>query len=144
MNPHAALDAAAIAALRPDGPRLGVLGDPVAHSLSPQMHSAAIAALAALGAPLLIEVLAALETGKLKPDPQPHEGVTYAAKIDKTEARIDWREAAAAIDRRVRAFRPWPIAETRFHGEQVRIHRAAVAEIVDVEKNLDTQNNLKD
>lgn len=46
MNPHAALDAAAIAALRPDGPRLGVLGDPVAHSLSPQMHSAAIAALA--------------------------------------------------------------------------------------------------
>ena len=100
-----------------------------------------LTALAALGAPLLIEVLAALETGKLKPEPQPHEGVTYAAKIDKIEARIDWRESAAAIDRRVRAFRPWPIAETRFHGEQVRIHRAAVAEIVDVEKNLDTQNN---
>ncbi|NDF87310.1 MAG: methionyl-tRNA formyltransferase, partial [Gammaproteobacteria bacterium] len=42
------------------------------------------------------------------------------------EARIDWRESALAIDRRIRAFRPWPVAETRFHGEQLRIHRAEV------------------
>ncbi len=47
MNPDAALDFAGVAALRPDGPRLGVLGDPIAHSLSPQMHAAAIASLAA-------------------------------------------------------------------------------------------------
>lgn len=46
MSPDDALDAPAIAALKPDGPRLGVLGDPIAHSLSPQMHAAAIAALA--------------------------------------------------------------------------------------------------
>ncbi|MFM9167886.1 MAG: hypothetical protein ACKOQ9_06150, partial [Verrucomicrobiota bacterium] len=46
MSPDDALDAPAIAALRPDGPRLGVLGDPIAHSLRPQMHTAAIAALA--------------------------------------------------------------------------------------------------
>jgi methionyl-tRNA formyltransferase len=83
-----------------------------------------LAVLAALGAPALLEALAGLQSGTLVPQPQSGEGVTYASKIDKAEARIDWREAAVGIDRRVRAFRPWPVAETRWRGEQVRVHRA--------------------
>jgi methionyl-tRNA formyltransferase len=58
------------------------------------------------------------------PQPQPAEGVTYAAKIDKAEARIDWSASAIAIDRQVRAFQPWPVAETRLDGEQLRVHEA--------------------
>jgi methionyl-tRNA formyltransferase len=83
-----------------------------------------LAVLAALGAPALLEALAGLQSGTLVPQPQSGEGVTYASKIDKAEARIDWREAAVGIDRRVRAFRPWPVAETRWRGEQIRVHRA--------------------
>jgi methionyl-tRNA formyltransferase len=47
--------------------------------------------------------------------------VTYAAKIQKDEARIDWSQSAIAIDRQVRAFNPWPVAETRLGDAQVRI-----------------------
>jgi methionyl-tRNA formyltransferase len=82
------------------------------------------AMLSALGAAALLEAIDGLEAGTLHPQPQPAAGATYASKIDKSEARIDWREDACAIARRVRAFRPWPIAETRYRGEQLRIHRA--------------------
>ncbi|MFO1409785.1 MAG: hypothetical protein U1F06_05320 [Steroidobacteraceae bacterium] len=58
------------------------------------------------------------------PQPQPEAGVTYAAKLAKSEARIDWSRDAASIDRQVRAFNPWPVAETRLDGEQLRIWRA--------------------
>lgn len=85
-----------------------------------------LAALAALGAPALLEVLEGLEAGTVVPQSQLTEGVSYASKIGKAEARIDWRESASAIDRRIRAFRPWPVAETTFYGEQLRIHRAQV------------------
>jgi methionyl-tRNA formyltransferase len=47
--------------------------------------------------------------------------VSYAAKIGKSEARIDWQRSAIQIDRQVRAFNPWPVAETRFAGDQLRI-----------------------
>ncbi|MFM7627807.1 MAG: methionyl-tRNA formyltransferase, partial [Gammaproteobacteria bacterium] len=87
---------------------------------SPALH----ARLAALGAAALLEALDGIEAGTLLPRAQPAEGVTYAAKLDKSEARIDWREDAAAIARRVRALRPWPVAETTLHGEQVRVHHA--------------------
>ena len=82
------------------------------------------ATLAALGAQALLEALAGLEAGTLAPRPQASEGVTYAAKIGKSEARIDWHDDARAIERRVRAFRPWPVAETSWRGEQLRVHRA--------------------
>lgn len=85
-----------------------------------------LAALAALGAPALLEALDGIEKGTIVPIPQPAESATYAKKIDKDEARIDWQQSAIAIDRRIRAFRPWPIAETTHAGEQVRIHRARV------------------
>ena len=87
---------------------------------SPALH----ARLAALGAAALLEALDGIEAGTLTPQAQSAEGATYAAKLDKSEARIDWRDDAAAIARRVRALRPWPVAETLLHGEQVRLHRA--------------------
>jgi methionyl-tRNA formyltransferase len=64
--------------------------------------------LAALGAHLIVKALSGLAEGKLAPTPQPDEGVTYAAKIDKAEARLDWRLPADALERAVRAFEPVP------------------------------------
>ena len=81
-------------------------------------------ALALLGATALLETLAAMAAGSVTPVPQPPEGVTYAPKIEKTEARIDWGQDAAAIARQVRAFNPWPVAETTLDGEQLRIYGA--------------------
>jgi methionyl-tRNA formyltransferase len=83
------------------------------------------ATLAKLGSAALIEALEGVTRGTLAAKPQPGEGVTYAAKIDKSEARIDWSHDAASIERRVRAFDPWPIAETTLDGQRLRIHSAA-------------------
>jgi methionyl-tRNA formyltransferase len=70
------------------------------------------ARLAELGAPLLLEALQGLAAGTLSPRPQPPEGITYARKLEKSEAPIDWSRPAAEIERRVRALQPWPVAET--------------------------------
>jgi methionyl-tRNA formyltransferase len=80
--------------------------------------------LADLGAQLCDESLQALRTAALPEVSQPAEGVTYAAKIDKAEARILWGRHAEEISRQVRAFNPWPMAETRFDGKQLRIWEA--------------------
>ncbi len=81
--------------------------------------------LAQLGAQVLADGLGLLRAG-LKPiaQVQPAEGVTYAHKLDKAEARLDWSQDAAALARTVRAFNPWPIAEATLAGERVRIHGA--------------------
>jgi methionyl-tRNA formyltransferase len=84
--------------------------------------------LSALGATALMEALEGYAAGSLAPVPQPAEGVTYAAKIDKSEALLDWRRDASELDRQVRAFNPWPVAETRLDGEQLRVFAASVAE----------------
>jgi methionyl-tRNA formyltransferase len=81
-------------------------------------------ALAALGAAALIEALEGVTAGTLEARPQPREGATYAAKIGKSEARIDWSRDGASIERQVRAFDPWPIAETALDGQRLRIHSA--------------------
>jgi methionyl-tRNA formyltransferase len=81
-------------------------------------------ALARLGADALVEVLAALEAGSAVAVPQPAEGVTYAAKIAKAEARLDWTRPAPALERQVLAFDPWPVAQTTFEGETLRVHAA--------------------
>jgi methionyl-tRNA formyltransferase len=81
-------------------------------------------ALAPLGGRLMCETLDALAAGPVPETVQPEAGVTYAAKIEKSEAEIDWREPAAAIERRVRAFVPWPVAQTRLAGQQLRIWEA--------------------
>lgn len=90
------------------------------------------AALAKLGAGALLEALEGLASGTLHGRPQPEEGVTYAAKIEKSEARIDWSHDAASIERQVRAFDPWPIAETTLDGERLRIHSAENMTLKDV------------
>ncbi|HTP40568.1 MAG TPA: methionyl-tRNA formyltransferase [Steroidobacteraceae bacterium] len=82
------------------------------------------ARLAALGATLLCETLPLVETRRLTPHAQPTEGITYAAKLQKSEARIDWRQSAVQIERQVRAFNPWPVADTLFRGAQLRIWEA--------------------
>ncbi len=83
--------------------------------------------LAAVGAQSLIEVLEVLSRQGLRARPQPEVGVTYAEKISKAEARINWHDPAVVISRQVRAFNPWPVAETSFAGEQLRIHGAYAA-----------------
>jgi len=80
--------------------------------------------LATLGGAALLEALDGVSNGTLPARPQPSEGATYAAKIDKGEALIDWSGDAVHIERQVRAFNPWPIAETRLDGEQLRIFSA--------------------
>ena len=80
------------------------------------------------GASALLEALESYSAGTLKPIPQPAEGVTYASKIEKSEALLDWHRDALELDRRVRAFNPWPVAETRLEGEQLRVFGTAVLE----------------
>lgn len=71
-----------------------------------------------------MEALEGHAAGTLRPAAQSAEGVTYAAKIEKAEALIDWTRDALEIERQVRAFNPWPVAETRLEGEQLRVFEA--------------------
>jgi methionyl-tRNA formyltransferase len=81
--------------------------------------------LAALGAQTLADGLGLLRAG-MRPvaKPQPEAGATYAHKLDKAEAKLDWSQPAEALARKVRAFNPWPMAEAVLAGERVRIHGA--------------------
>ena len=81
--------------------------------------------LASLGADLLVRTLPRWLAGELAPIPQPEEGVTYAPRITKEEGQIDWTEPAALIERRVRAYQPWPTAYTRWNGLGLKVLRAA-------------------
>ncbi|MCL7715432.1 methionyl-tRNA formyltransferase [Stenotrophomonas mori] len=85
--------------------------------------------LAQMGAQVLADGLGLLRAG-LKPvaQAQPDTGATYAHKLDKAEARLDWSQAAPVLARRVRAFNPWPVAEALLAGERVRIHGAVAIE----------------
>jgi methionyl-tRNA formyltransferase len=80
--------------------------------------------LAALGGRLVVEAVERLRDGPLRGMPQPSDGVTYAAKIEKSEARIDWTRRAAEIDCQVRAFNPTPGASTTLDGAEVKVWRA--------------------
>jgi methionyl-tRNA formyltransferase len=75
---------------------------------------------------------------------QPEAGVTHAAKIEKAEALLDWTASATQLDRQVRAFNPWPIAETRFGNETLRVIRARVAEPLGVHGEPGTLLGLAD
>ena len=81
--------------------------------------------LAALGAQTLADGLGLLRAG-MRPvaKPQPEAGATYARKLDKAEAKLDWSQPAEVLARKVRAFNPWPMAEAVLAGERVRIHGA--------------------
>src|SRR5208282_2584881 len=84
--------------------------------------------LAALGARAIVAALRQLQReGKLPAEAQSEAGVTYAAKVDRSEASIDWRQSAQAIDRRIRAFNPTPGAQTTLAGGTVKLWDAAPA-----------------
>ena len=102
------------------GPMLLAEATPVAHkSAGALTHE-----LAAMGARLIVDALARLDT--LTPVPQPGEGVTYAAKIEKAEARLDFTRPAAEVERAVRAFDPAPGAWFEAGGERVKLLAAEV------------------
>lgn len=83
--------------------------------------------LAELGARTLIEVLPGILAGTARARPQEEAGATYAAKVKKAEALIDWHESALAIDRRIRALAGWPVAESRLtDGRRLRIWAAKI------------------
>jgi methionyl-tRNA formyltransferase len=82
--------------------------------------------LAALGARLIVTALDRLDA--LTPAPQPEAGVTYAAKIDKAEARVDWTRPAAEVDRLIRGLSPFPGAWTEVAGERIKLLRAGLAD----------------
>jgi methionyl-tRNA formyltransferase len=82
------------------------------------------ARLAAMGADEAVAALDELAAGCAAFEPQDESRATYARKLAKSEARLDWREPAASLARRVRAFHPWPVAEASLEGLQLRIHEA--------------------
>lgn len=79
--------------------------------------------LAAMGGKLIVDALARLERGDLAETPQPAEGATYAPKLDRAEAAIDWTRDASALDRAVRAFSPVPGVSANFRGTPLKIWR---------------------
>ncbi|WP_170344821.1 methionyl-tRNA formyltransferase [Ruegeria atlantica] len=82
--------------------------------------------LSAMGAALIVEALAKLPG--LTPEPQPEDGVTYAAKIDKSEARVDWSRPAVEVDRQIRGLSPFPGAWTEIDGNRIKLLASRLAE----------------
>jgi len=82
--------------------------------------------LAVLGADCLLKVLAQIETGLIQPQPQDEALVTYAHKLEKNEAVLDWALPAVELDRKVRGLNAWPVAQTLFKGEVLRVWRCKV------------------
>ena len=83
--------------------------------------------LAALGGRLIVDALHLALKGELRPVKQPQAGITYAHKIEKHEAAIDWNQTADQIVRRIRAFNPFPGAHTLLDGEVLKVWRASVS-----------------
>ena len=83
-------------------------------------------ALSRCGATLLVEAIDLLAAGKMIARTQDGAYATYAKKLDKLEAHLDWSKSAIELERMIRAFNPWPIAFTIFQGEPLRIGQASV------------------
>jgi methionyl-tRNA formyltransferase len=81
-------------------------------------------ALATLGARLIVATLHEAEHGRLNPQPQPLQGVSYAHKIDKAEAPLDWQQGAPVLERRIRAFDPFPGCTVQLGQESLKVWRA--------------------
>jgi methionyl-tRNA formyltransferase len=80
--------------------------------------------LSRLGADLLIETLPGIISGAIKPRPQPEEGATYAGMIKKQEGKLDFSQPAVELERKVRAFNPWPGTFFEWSGHLLKVHRA--------------------
>lgn len=110
-------------------------------------------ALEKLGSDLLVETLPIILAGKSQPTPQSEDGVTYAEKLTKEEARLNWVEPAELLDRKIRAFNPAPCAHTTLHDQlfkvwvarltdQPSIHKAGTLEVKDGLLFVNTGTNL--
>lgn len=88
--------------------------------------------LAKMGAEAIVEAMELLVDGKLHPEKQNDKIATHAGKIKKQDALIDWHHPAVVIERKIRAFNPWPVAYMMWKGENVRIWRA---EVIDLQTN---------
>jgi methionyl-tRNA formyltransferase len=82
--------------------------------------------LADMGGALVVRALADAQAGKLQAVKQPNAGITYAHKIEKAEAAVDWQQSADAIGRRVRAFNPYPVASAQLGADVIKLWRAKV------------------
>ena len=97
--------------------------------------------LSQLGGDLLIETLPAYLAGELIPQPQPEDGMTYAPMLKKEEGKLDFARDAYELERRIRAFNPWPGAYLDFDGAPLKVHRAHVeAGMVEAGKRLIVRN----
>ncbi|MDT8386910.1 MAG: methionyl-tRNA formyltransferase [Thiogranum sp.] len=88
--------------------------------------------LSGLAAELLAAKLSSLEQGNLPAHPQDDTRATYAAKLEKSEALLDWTQTAVQLERQVLAFNPWPVAQTHYHEEVLRVWDAEAIEGQDV------------
>ncbi len=96
------------------------------HETGGQLHDR----LSELGAQVLADGLGLLRVGMVPvARAQPDAGVTYAHKLDKHEAKLDWSQPAVALANKVRAFNPWPVAEAELAGDRVRIHGALALQV---------------
>jgi methionyl-tRNA formyltransferase len=96
--------------------------------------------LAHLGADLIVQALDLAVAGRLTARKQPDAGITYAHKVEKSEATINWKQDAAAIVRQVRAFNPFPVATSTLHGEVIKIWAAHVAVQAPPQADLESKN----
>ena len=95
--------------------------------IAPEMTAGALHdCLAQLGAEAVVEALAGLADGRLKPAPQPEVGATWAPKLSQQDRLLDWSRPAVELERKVRAFAPRPGACFAFRGESIRVEAAAV------------------
>ena len=92
--------------------------------------------LANLGGRLIVEALEIAACGGFRPEKQPLDGITYAHKIDKAEASIDWQQSAAVIERRIRAFTPAPGASSVLSTDVIKIQSAHVLGATSQDKTI--------
>lgn len=105
------------------GPILTQAACPITDSMtSGQLHDR----LAWLGAQALVQLLPNFAAGKVIPQPQDHALATYAPKVEKLEAELDWPQSAGELKRRILAFNPWPVAQTHVADQVLRIWRAEI------------------
>jgi len=106
------------------GPLLSVAREPI----RPDDTTASLSErLSLIGAQLMAGTLPKYLSGAIAPQPQPEEGATYSPRIDKADAQIDWRKPAAEIERMVRAYTPWPGAQTMWNGQLVKVLKAEIS-----------------
>lgn len=92
------------------------------HQVAGELHDQ----LAHMGAEAVVHALHLQQQGQLKSTPQPTEGVTYAHKLTKEEAHLDWQLSATQLVNKIRAYHPWPIAYTLLNGQVIRLWQAQV------------------